>query len=166
MRTHRQSRVESSRVESSTVEYSRVQSNSQRRGRDNLDYALRPRAIMHRHSPVESSPVQPSPIRLAKMRHLPYLQWLRAGIRAHRQRQVESHESCRVDSIGATCFIFVSRITGIGCYGCYFAFGNGRRKVILLVQVHQAICDASHCDQRKRPTTTDGITAQCSFQKP
>ena len=112
---------------------------------------------------VQSSRVQSSPIRLAKKRHLPYLQRLRAGMRLHRHRQVESHESCRVDSIGATCFSFVSRITGIGCDGCYFAFGNGCRKVILLVQVHQAICDASYCDQRKRPTVIDGRIAQCSF---
>jgi len=99
------------------------------------------------YAPTQSSRVQSSPNQTrqdaAFARHT-----MVARRRAHRQRQVESHESCRVDSIGATCFVFVSRITGIGCAGCYCAFGNGCTEVILLVQVHQAICDASQCEQR------------------
>jgi hypothetical protein len=154
MRTHRLSRVQSSTVES----------NQTRKDTAETIWPThygRARASTHRHRPVKSSPVQSN--RTRKTRHLPYQQWLRASMSAHRQRQVEFQESCRVDSIGATCFIFVSRLTGIGCDGCYIAFGNGRRKVVLLVQVHQAICDAYHCDQRKRPTVTDGRIAQCSF---
>jgi len=147
------SRVESSRVQSSPIRLAKT--------RKRL-FGLRIKAARE-YVPTQSIRVQSSPLRLAKTRHLPYIQWLRAGMRAHRQRQVECHESCRVDSTGATCFVFVSRITGIGCDGCYFAFGNGCRKVILLVQVQQAICDASLCGQRKRPTVINGRTAQCSF---
>ena len=88
---------------------------------------------------------------------------MRAGMRAHWQRRVESQESCRIGSISATYLIFVRRITGTGCDGCYFEFGNECRKVILLVQDHQAMCDASHCEQRKRPTVRDAGIAQCAF---
>jgi len=62
------------------------------------------------YTPTESSRVQSSPVRLTKTR-----QWLcglltmpAAAVRTHQQSRVESHESCRVMSLDAACFIFVS----------------------------------------------------------
>jgi hypothetical protein len=141
-------------LHTSPVESSPAQSDMQRRGRHNLAYVSRPRE----YAPTQSSQVQSSPVKSDSPRRGICLTYTGCAPEC-----VHIEESCPVDSIDATCFIFVSTITRIRCDGCYFAFENGCSKAILLVQVHQKICDASHCDQRKRPTVIDGRIAQSSF---
>jgi len=55
-----------------------------------------------------------------------------AAVRTHRQSRVQSHESCRVKSLDAACFIFVSQTPVIGRdgrNGCReaYCFSSGPR---------------------------------------
>jgi len=64
--------------------------------------------------------------------------------------RVESHESCRVKSFDAACYIFVSQTQVIGRDGCYLEEEMDVEKLILLVKDHEAIYDASLCEHRNR----------------
>ena len=72
-----------------------------------------------------------------------------AAVRTHQQSRVESHESCRVKSLDAACSIFVSQTLVIGRDG-YLEEEMDVEKLILLVQDHEAIFDASLCEHRNR----------------
>ena len=63
--------------------------------------------------------------------------------RTHQQSRVESLESCRVKSLDAACFIFVSHTPVIGHDG-----RNGCRETYSLMKDHEAIYDASRCEHR------------------
>jgi hypothetical protein len=41
------------------------------------------------------------------------------AVRTHQQSRVESHESCRVKSLVAACYIFISQTLVIGRDVCY-----------------------------------------------
>jgi ribulose kinase len=73
-----------------------------------------------------------------------------AAVHTHQQSRVESHESCRVKSLDATCSIFVSQTLAIGRGDCCLAENMDIEKLILLVKDHEAIFDASRCDHRNR----------------
>ena len=64
--------------------------------------------------------------------------------------RVESHESCRVKSLDAACFIFVSQTLVIGRDGWYLQEEMGVEKLNLLVKDHEEIYDASRCEQWNR----------------
>ena len=86
------------------------------------------------YTPTESSRVQSSPVRLTKTQ-----QWLcgllimaAEAVGTHQQSRVETHESCRVKSLDAACFIFVSHTPVIGRdgrNGCReaYSFSEGPR---------------------------------------
>ena len=104
------------------------------------------------YTPTESSRVQSSPVRLTKTR-----QWLcglltmaAAAVSTHQQSRVESHESCRVMRLDATCSIFVSQTPVIGRDGCCLEKEIDVEELILLVKDHEAIYDASRREHRNR----------------
>jgi len=71
-----------------------------------------------------------------------------AAVRTHQQSRVESHESCRVKSLDATCSTFVSQALVIGRDSCYLEEEMDVEKLILLVKDHEAIYDALRCEHR------------------
>ena len=59
--------------------------------------------------------------------------------------RVQSHESCRVKSLDPASSIFVSQALVIGRDGCYLEEQMYVEKLILLVEDHEAVFDASRC---------------------
>jgi len=80
------------------------------------------RTVATEHSKGASTPIQSSPVRLAKTRSNSVACLQRPSRQCvHTSRvessPVQSHESCRVKSLHAACFIFVSQIPVIGRNG-------------------------------------------------
>ena len=71
-------------------------------------------------------------------------------MRTHQQSRVESHKFCRVKSLDAACYIFVSQSLAIGRDGSYLEEEIDVERLILLVKDHEAIFDASRCEHRNR----------------
>jgi hypothetical protein len=84
------------------------------------------RVRIHQHSRVESSPGSQRCGRL--FGHQIMTACKKAYAPAESSR-VESRESCRVKSLDAPRFSFVSRTPVVGCQGCYFVLGNECKKV-------------------------------------
>ena len=81
-----------------------------------------------------------------------YLQWQpRQCLHTSRveSSRVDSHESCPVKSLDATCSIFVQTLV-IGRDGCYLEEEMDVEKLILLVKDHEAIDDVLRCEHRNR----------------
>ena len=103
------------------------------------------RVCTHQRSRVESNPVQSDSWRCGSD-SVAYLQWPpRQRVHTSRESRVESHESCWVKSLDASCFIFVSQTPVIRRDG-----KNDVEKLIVLVKDHEAIYDASRCEHRNR----------------
>ena len=82
-----------------------------------------------------------------------------AAVRTYQQSRVESSrvesdESCLFMGLDTACSIFVSQTLVIVRNGCYFEEEMDVEKIILLVQDHEAIFDASRCEHRNRDYIT------------
>jgi len=73
-----------------------------------------------------------------------------AAVRTHQQSRVESHESCRVKSLDAACFNFVSKILVIVRDGCHLEEEMDVVRLIFVVKDHEAIFNAWCCEHRNR----------------
>ena len=72
------------------------------------------------------------------------------SVRTHQQSRVESHESCRVMSLVATCSILISQTPVTVGDGCYLEEEMDVEKVTLLAKDHEEIYDTSLCEHRNR----------------
>jgi len=112
-------------------------------------YSLTPLGCVHTNR-FESSPVQSS------QTHKDAAVTLWLTFNGHRgsvytpaeSSRVQSHESCQVKSLDAACSIFVSKTLVIGRDGCCLEEEMDVEKLILLVEDHEAVFDASRCEHR------------------
>jgi hypothetical protein len=92
---------------------------------------------------IESSRVQSSPVRPTKTRQC--LSLIYSGHRGSAYKPTESfeysHKSCRVKSLNAACFIFVTQTPVIGRDWCYFEKEMDVEKLILLVKAENCTGD-------------------------
>jgi len=95
--------------------------------------------------------VEPSPVSVAKTRQrifgLTYYGCVQECVHTS---NVEYHETCRVKSLDAACFIFVSRDPWSSMTNVVLLWEMNVERSIPLVKDHQAMYDTSHCEHRNR----------------